>query len=430
MYASTTFFNSTRHFETVEIQYHEELYENLLLLTKVHATTKDFDEIFTEDMFVRNNKAAFHHVIYYLLEVLDADVIKEKIKSWPIFEIRMESKFRAEVLVYINELNTMYENAHIPLIMPSHLIIPGGYKFVKFMLKLSQFVLYQHLSKNIKVQKELLLCGEPKKENKSIIADNLREISIVIDGETKIRCKNFQEYRKISRSTATRISLKQLELNELLKTLKLDLVEKKQYFDGKYPAVTSVFVCEAKVKEYNKHIEIMDKFTNMYIETCKMVGLLNKPHILQHNTDLKVNGREFKPTEKLNIIKLWSNLIESLRFNYQTLPKIHSSDVKNAIKLVLELIEKSSECYENLCQIEVELMNCCLNSSYIWHKFLQGGDLDGAPVFAVQQSLRATSPPRTPLQSTQPPSIIISPATPLRTTILKQPDIFDALKKF
>lgn len=134
--------------KSVEQELQNVLYENIRLITNFYPTTKEFDLVFKKDMFAKNNKSGFFQVVYYLLVTLNPTLTKTRISIWPIFDLKTESKFRSELLNYVNELNSIYETANIPPVMASQLISPSGYRFLSFMLKLSELVIVEHLSRN------------------------------------------------------------------------------------------------------------------------------------------------------------------------------------------------------------------------------------------------------------------------------------------
>ncbi|GJQ81882.1 hypothetical protein Trydic_g9907 [Trypoxylus dichotomus] len=117
--------------KALEFQVHDALYKNIEILTFFHPPHKDFYDVFKKDMFVKNNKTAFVHIVYFLLRVLNPNLIKSKIASWPVLDIQDERQFRSEVVKYLNELNDLYENANLPNVMPSQLVSPGGFRFAR-----------------------------------------------------------------------------------------------------------------------------------------------------------------------------------------------------------------------------------------------------------------------------------------------------------
>lgn len=125
-----------------EAQLQEQLYSNICLLSILHPPVDSkVQEVLKKDMFAKSNKTAFQHIVYYLLSLLDPKSIKEKIPSWPLLIPRQETEFRNEVMAYINELSSIYKDADVPTLMTSHLVSPGGYKFMRFLLKLTELVM-------------------------------------------------------------------------------------------------------------------------------------------------------------------------------------------------------------------------------------------------------------------------------------------------
>lgn len=227
-----------------EAKIHSQLHSNLHTLTLLFPPSDDFRRVFVRDMFVKNNKAAFHHVVYYLLSVLEPDLIKTKITSWPLFSPKQEAQFRGEVMKYVNELNGVYEFANVPLLMTSHLISPGGYKFARFMLKLSQLVMTVVLQKDLNVKVTFLY---PLKANKNAqIAKNnlqrLKQKTRQIERETVLLYAECDEYVKWARCEAKKIVEEKKIVKEKLKNhqktieknLKINSIETKTLTDTSF----------------------------------------------------------------------------------------------------------------------------------------------------------------------------------------------------
>lgn len=205
-----------------ESKIHAQLHSNLHALTLLSPPSDDFRRVFVKDMFVKNNKAAFQQVVYYLLSMLDPEGVKTKIPSWPIYSPKQEAQFRGEVMKYVNELNVLYEFANVPLIMTSHLISPGGYKFAKFVLKLSQLVMSVVLQRDLEVKITFLY---PLKSSKNPeIARNslgrLKQKSRVIEREVVQTYVNCDLYVKWAHCEAKKIVDEKKAVREKLKDLK------------------------------------------------------------------------------------------------------------------------------------------------------------------------------------------------------------------
>lgn len=126
---------------------HDEMYSNIHILMLVYKPNLELKNIFKKDMFVKANKNAFHHIVYYLLGIINPEKLRRKIRMWPIPETRFEVQFRTEVIDYINELSTLHKSFDIPVINKSHIVVPGGFKFTRLMFKLSNLALSQHIQR-------------------------------------------------------------------------------------------------------------------------------------------------------------------------------------------------------------------------------------------------------------------------------------------
>lgn len=168
-----------------ELKIHEQLYSNIQLLTLVYPQSEECKRVFVKDMFVKNNKAAFQQIVYYLLNILDPEATKTKI-PWPLLDSKREAQFRNFVIKRINELNSHFDFANIPLLMTSHLISPGGYRFAKFILKLSQLVMSVHLQKDSDVNLTFLFPIRPNKNESTTKAciERLNRRTKQINAET------------------------------------------------------------------------------------------------------------------------------------------------------------------------------------------------------------------------------------------------------
>ncbi|KAF5307203.1 hypothetical protein FQR65_LT00719 [Abscondita terminalis] len=160
----------------IDMKLHEGFHKNVSILTLLYPPCEAFEQVFKQGMFIKNNKTGSQQVIYYLIEILDKPNLKQIIKTWPLHDPRTEYEFRKEVLKYVNEINSFYEDADIPKLTTSHLITPGGSKFIRFMFKLSQFVLFLHIQRNPDIYPNLLLPLKPSKKE-FITKENIDKIT-------------------------------------------------------------------------------------------------------------------------------------------------------------------------------------------------------------------------------------------------------------
>lgn len=204
---------------------HTQVYLNIYSLTLCYPSTEDFKRVFARDMFIKNNKTAFHQVIYYLLSILDPETIKVKIQSWPIYTPKREAQFRREVITYVKELIAFYEYPDMPLLMASHLISPGGYRFTLFILKLSQMVITVQLRKHFETNIYLLFpisCNKDSSITKRRI-DKLKEKVSQIELETVYLHREVDNYVKMARSDASAIKHEKQVVKKKLEESKIRL---------------------------------------------------------------------------------------------------------------------------------------------------------------------------------------------------------------
>ncbi|XP_065170749.1 HAUS augmin-like complex subunit 6 [Atheta coriaria] len=173
--------------KSIDQRTHMQLFNYMVLLKHLYPTTEAFDSVCKPDMFVKNNKAAFQHVIYYLFKILNPAIIKKKISNWPILDIKMEAQFRKEVMTYINELKTIYPNYEIPTIVASQLINPGGLKFVNLMLDITQLVVTEAIKREDCINFPLLPtvnCSSESKEHIGDVITHVNKLLYVTEQET------------------------------------------------------------------------------------------------------------------------------------------------------------------------------------------------------------------------------------------------------
>lgn len=211
-----------------EMRIHEQLYSNLQLLNMVCPPNDGFRKALAKDMFVKNNKAAFQAVVYYLLNALDPELMKVKVPTWPILDSKQEVQFRKEVFGYLNELNTAYPDANIAVVTASHLISPGGYKFAKMMFKLSRLVMLCQLKKRPDPQfpplHPLKVDKNPDVNKRNI--ERLKEVTKRIDADTAKLKEEHEKYVADARSKAELMIAEKKEIKRKLSEARRAVAEK------------------------------------------------------------------------------------------------------------------------------------------------------------------------------------------------------------
>lgn len=78
----TAAINQTEHKINEEFLSNE-LHENLRCLNIVRPPPHNAKQFFEKDVFVKPNKNAFHHIIHYLLKIIDPNEFRKKF-FWPV----------------------------------------------------------------------------------------------------------------------------------------------------------------------------------------------------------------------------------------------------------------------------------------------------------------------------------------------------------
>lgn len=330
---STTIIGLKRRKQDVE-KLQDSLYNLIRTLTLCYPPNDEFNQVFTRDMFLKNNKKAFQRVVYYLLEVLDPVALEEKVPTWPLYEPRDEVQFRKEVMQYINELNTTYKNANIPTLMTSQLISPGGIKFIKFMLKLAQFVAVELFkfeeetsfvvatndNNNVVTNKTVVVnrkIGEMIREHDDHIAK--------AQNEAKMITEMLQELEKRSE-----------ELKELIENTKISFITEENF--------------ERRFEEINAK---SDKFKAI-ISKCNEIEVTSH----QFSCDEAILSHEIGSARKnLNLLELFNDLEKILKSLPLKLPHISNSYLKSHL---------------DVCKVLNEEMNGLSTQYYTCLKKVQG----------------------------------------------------------
>ncbi|KAI9584579.1 augmin complex subunit dgt6 isoform X1 [Glossina fuscipes] len=127
------------------------LYQKLLGLTLLYPGSEDVRKCLSDEMFLKVNQHAFFEIMSYLFRVFDAAEFKKRF-FWPITDKKSEAIFRTSTVDYLKFINEKYQLNWSGI--KSYLVVmPGGVKFIKFLLGFINFI----TSELIK-QKEKYLC--------------------------------------------------------------------------------------------------------------------------------------------------------------------------------------------------------------------------------------------------------------------------------
>lgn len=340
----------------LEMKLHEEFYKNVYILTLRYPPSDAFAKVFKKDMFVKNNKVGSQQAIYYLLEILDKSILKQKIKTWPIYNPCSEFEFRKEILKYINEINTIYEDADIPTITKSQLISPGGFKFIKFMFKLSRFILYLHLQRNHSIYPNLTLPLKVSKKE-SVTKQNIYRMSNVANAINKTTyglINNFEKIHEVVLKESKTLLLEISYMNDIIEEYRTKLeVLRQKALDIHEETIAS----EELLKKLRFLKLVKEKF-----EQCQLLcSYLKDPLKLKYDKQHNLLNTIQITDDTLDLIELLKNVIvvsdrkylevkpvtsDNLRMEVHRFTKLNNrlgdmlEDVKSIYKEALELSEK------------------------------------------------------------------------------------------
>ncbi|XP_067628355.1 augmin complex subunit dgt6 isoform X2 [Eurosta solidaginis] len=136
----------------------EKLYKKLRGLGLLHPQTEDLRKHLNQDMFIKPNPQAFFHVMHYLFCLLDPIEFRKRF-YWPITDKRSEANFRTSTVEYLKYLNEKHK-LHWGDIKSYLVVMPGGKKFILFLLELVAFVVQEQIR-----QREKLLGSEVEAGN-------------------------------------------------------------------------------------------------------------------------------------------------------------------------------------------------------------------------------------------------------------------------
>lgn len=355
--------------KALELQVNEMIHKNISILTYFHPPHKDFHEIFRKDMFIKNNKSAFIHVVYYLLHTLNPNVIKTKIRSWPVLDVNYERQFRNEVFKYLNELNDIYKNAKLPSVMASQLVSPGGFRFAKYILKLSILVLQEVQMNNSRLGNKILM--RPNLSRHGVTAEkqilHIDKLTSHINHETQLKRLEFHKKYLELKDEADKI-LKELEevqtaikeMQDKIDGFNVNVIKNSQQYEERIEFINADLLkvtlhCDVlhQIKEkldYIRKSNLTLENTSISCEELDLISLFEKFHLEMESYCLEMESltepeldhyiekfvkcnKEFVLLKNNldNIRKKWINLSANIQKTYNafkhTKPIIQNKDI-------------------------------------------------------------------------------------------------------
>ncbi|XP_017083237.1 augmin complex subunit dgt6 [Drosophila eugracilis] len=119
----------------------EKLHRKLLGLALVHPLPDELRKLLAWDMFLKPNQVAFVHIMHYLFRLLDPAEFKRRF-FWPITDKKSEANFRSSTVEYLKHLNEKHQ-LHWTNIKSYLVVMPGGMRFINFLLEFVGFVIQE-----------------------------------------------------------------------------------------------------------------------------------------------------------------------------------------------------------------------------------------------------------------------------------------------
>lgn len=340
---------SSRPMKVNETLVHENLFQNLQLLTHFYPPNKDFEDVLKKDMFVKTNTAAFQQITYYLFNVLDSEMTKERIISWPVYDSKLERQFRVEVISVIDYINEKYDYADIPKVMVSQLVTPCGYKFAALMLKITMFVMYEHLKKNWAGQEQLIEPISP--HNDPEITEAI--IERIITRTDIVEARNEQIYENFTIKTLELLQEAERYVEEKTQTDQ-KLAEINKIIKEKQEKISFELII-AEAEKQMKHMQEKMPFLQDIIDNCQkgnesLLFLLSGGAVLEFNKEFVFpeSVKDLVCTEKgLNLQQLFNGLKVLLQTEDFDLPVCRKEKLDTMINYVsglTEEYERRSDC--------------------------------------------------------------------------------------
>lgn len=342
---------------------HEIIYESLSVLTLIYPTSADFKDKFKPGMFKKNNQPGSQQVLYFLLSIIDQEQIHERITCWPT-DVRQESKFRVEVMRFYAHLQEKYADFGLQTLLSSHLITPGGYKFAKFIQKLSDLAMYVHLTKGGK-RREILFRAKPGKDAE-MTSDMVNGLKVATKNIMVDVAKVYEEHESVNREydseletieqklLGVKIKIHELNKRDLstVNTLEDEFQKSgaENYEDwlksdiqtrlakiaktaGKFEEctkVTNYLISKDNTLIYNKANHISSDFLVNVVDSDDKFNLINFFETFSKYLQEKLNDINFLPA---NFIKLQTAVLEQIN--------VEQEQIHNDIQTLLNNIAKS-----------------------------------------------------------------------------------------
>uniref|UniRef100_A0A182R5S1 HAUS augmin-like complex subunit 6 N-terminal domain-containing protein n=1 Tax=Anopheles funestus TaxID=62324 RepID=A0A182R5S1_ANOFN len=169
------------------------IYRCLHALTKRHQPTDEFRAQFCRGAFLKSNTKAFIQVMHFLFNIYDAREFRKRF-YWPIYDKGAENAFRTSTVEYVNHLIERGKLVGMEKIKAHVVVLPGGAKFMKFLLSLIRFVLQEEL-------RRAKGSGDTEPITKTRIAQMIASHKVWVDVGERISCTIHEDISVLTEKT-------------------------------------------------------------------------------------------------------------------------------------------------------------------------------------------------------------------------------------
>lgn len=317
-------------FKNLTKKIHTELVNSITLFTTMYPTTPQFNSVFKKDMFIHNNKAAFQHVMHYLLTILDPIEFQTRVPSWPPYNTETETSFRNQVVEYLNDINRLYPGFNLPKITSSHLIAPGGFKFIKYMLQLTNIVMYIHCERDPELNKEVISQPTSDKHKLEMSLELLKMGTQQVNAETCSIKTKFED-------ELINIQLKFKKYYEAMSNLDSEISHAEESIAALSKESKINFDVSEQMERIKLKLEALQTFRDQFMRCKELHDQLESKAI-----SLKLNKGDSSETLDLN--KAINDILKFLRQNWISFANNNVEALKNN----LQFYSKMNKRYESL----------------------------------------------------------------------------------
>ncbi|KAH8346794.1 hypothetical protein KR084_011961 [Drosophila pseudotakahashii] len=192
----------------------EKLHRKLQGLALVHPLPDELRKLIAWDMFLKPNQVGFVHVMHYLFRLLDPAEFKRRF-FWPITDKKSEANFRSSTVEYLKHLNEKHQ-LHWANIKSYLVVMPGGMRFINFLLEFVGFVIQEQIKQR---EKSLGLeagtpyvCAKVMARQNAVMKEYASGYVVNLEENTALLRQKMQRIRRLIRDLSTDMGVSEEQL--------------------------------------------------------------------------------------------------------------------------------------------------------------------------------------------------------------------------